>query len=428
MKMTNAGRAWLTVAVLAGCCLALLQVCAPFSFTKSIETTTVDNGKGTYYRLKVKLAYKGEPQDFDIVVGCNVKRITYKDNSTTYEAGLVPTVFGRRMIDGKGLVVRPPDACEGQTTENGEVQPDLLPIVIVYDDADTLDFGIAYLSEDAYESPLSLLKFGGATIAKATRAEFEAFRRAQPNLVKRESLYKAEGGDRFVQNEHLPPVATPLAFICEGYERYRVSDEARRILHQHWPKERPDYSEVDTYDEERALIEATVPTGHTGSQLVRSDGANDVPRRAVAFGVPSGHEADLGMPTRSGGGLVMARRGQFFPPAYYPATSDYRIDKWPADHGVWSEYINAHEKLDDVVIDFEGRRTKGFGYCFMPVHPDVPTEKRRLGRFDRHALFVETAPLHRQRPGSNVPEWIFERDEYIFRHFSIALGSVRGDV
>ena len=27
---------------------------------------------GNYFRLKVKVAYKGEPQDFDIVVGCNV--------------------------------------------------------------------------------------------------------------------------------------------------------------------------------------------------------------------------------------------------------------------------------------------------------------------------------------------------------------------
>ena len=60
-----------------------------WSYTKSVE---VD--RGTYFRLKVKLTYKGEPQDFDIVVGCNVRRITYKDGSGTYEAGLIPSVFG----------------------------------------------------------------------------------------------------------------------------------------------------------------------------------------------------------------------------------------------------------------------------------------------------------------------------------------------
>ena len=60
-----------------------------WSFVRSIA-----DDQGTYYRLKVKLTYKGEPQDFDIVVGCNVRRITYKDGSGTYEAGLIPSVFG----------------------------------------------------------------------------------------------------------------------------------------------------------------------------------------------------------------------------------------------------------------------------------------------------------------------------------------------
>ena len=70
-----------------------------------------DVDHGTYFRLKVDVTYNGEPQHFDIVVGCNVLDIGYKDGSSTHEVGLVPTVYGRRMGDGKGLVVRPPDAC-----------------------------------------------------------------------------------------------------------------------------------------------------------------------------------------------------------------------------------------------------------------------------------------------------------------------------
>ena len=62
-------------------------------------------------------------------------------------------------------------AAAQQTTANGGVQPDLLPVIVVYDNPDTLSFGIAYLSEDAYESPLSALKFGGATIEKATTSQ-----------------------------------------------------------------------------------------------------------------------------------------------------------------------------------------------------------------------------------------------------------------
>jgi len=136
-----------------------------WSFVRSIT-----DDQGTYYRLNVKLTYNGEPQDFDIVVGCNVRRITYKDCSGTYEAGLIPTVFGRRMSDGKGLVIRPPNACDGETTANGKVQPDLLPIVIVYDDADTLDFGTAYLSEDAYQGPLSRCSSSAARLSRVLGA------------------------------------------------------------------------------------------------------------------------------------------------------------------------------------------------------------------------------------------------------------------
>src|SRR6266567_2723416 len=119
--------------IAAGSIVALSQdihraLAQPQGFTKSVE---VDRSK--FYRLKVKLTYKGEPQDFDIVVGCNVRQINYRNNSRTLEVGLIPSVFGRRMSDGKGLVVRPPRACSGETTANGQVPSDLLPVVVVYD-------------------------------------------------------------------------------------------------------------------------------------------------------------------------------------------------------------------------------------------------------------------------------------------------------
>ncbi|MGM4963074.1 hypothetical protein AB7714_06175 [Tardiphaga sp. 1201_B9_N1_1] len=42
------------------------------------------------------------------------------------------------MNDGRGLVVRPPCACAGETTENAGIPPDLMPVVVVYDDAEIL--------------------------------------------------------------------------------------------------------------------------------------------------------------------------------------------------------------------------------------------------------------------------------------------------
>jgi len=134
------------------------------SFTKSFEAKSAGDDRATYYRLKVNLAYKGEPLDFDIVVGCNVRITTYKDNDRTVEVGVAPMAFGLKMKDGHGVVVRPPEACRGETTENGKVPKTLLPLIVTYENADAPWFGIAYASEDAYDSPRSELKFFGATI------------------------------------------------------------------------------------------------------------------------------------------------------------------------------------------------------------------------------------------------------------------------
>jgi len=218
-----------------------------WSFVKSVT-----NDNSTYYRLKVKLAYKGEPQDFDIVVGCNVHQIIYKDNSRTYEAGLIPTVFGRRMSDGKALVVRPPKACRGETTANGRVQPDLLPLIIVYDNADALEFGIAYLSEDAYTSPLSVLKFGGATIEEATRSDFDHFRKTQANAVRRELYHSALDSDQLLRQLQLKRGPRTWAHVCEGYERYLLGDGGRSLLREHWPEGQPKYWQA-SYAVEDAL-------------------------------------------------------------------------------------------------------------------------------------------------------------------------------
>jgi hypothetical protein len=85
-----------------------------WSFTKSVEVISPDQDRGYYYRLKVNLAYKGEPLDFDIVVGCRVRITTYKDNDRTVEVGVVPTVFGLKTKDEQGVAVhtqRLPVAC-----------------------------------------------------------------------------------------------------------------------------------------------------------------------------------------------------------------------------------------------------------------------------------------------------------------------------
>jgi hypothetical protein len=390
------------------------------SFVKSIE-----EDHGTYYRLKVKLAYKGQPQDFDIVVGCNVRQINYGGGGgRTYEVGLVPTVFGRRMDDSKGLVVRPPDACDGRTTANGKVQPDLLPVIVVYDDAETLSFGTAYLSEDAYESPLSVLAFGGATIEKATKSEFDEFRRTRPNLVKRESYFSPLDSDDELRKKNFRRLTRPFGHACQGYMRFRIPEDVRPLVRQRWPDGHPTYWKPDT-DEQQYEITRQI----WGRKQILTDRPNDVPRNwhHLMEMIPE-YTANRGLATRAGGGLASQTRGTLFPPSIYPATDDNQSHRWPADPAQWPAFLASKEAFAASDVDFRGGQTRGFAYCSalsrVPKTAEVMsdlTQKRRVFRIDGQDVVSKQSPL-----AANV--WIFERDEYVFHAFDIALDSTRGDI
>lgn len=419
-KRTGAGRFASILALICGTTLAVqASGCMAASFIKSVQ-----EDHGTYYRLTVKLAYKGEPQDFDIVVGCNVRQINYMDNSSTYEVGLVPTVFGRRMSDGRGLVVRPPDACSGETTANGRVQPDLLPIVVVYDDADTLDFGTAYLSEDAYGGPLSMLKFGGARIEKATRAEFDAFRSAQVNLVKRESYHSNIEPDARLRQLGLLRLTRPFGSFCQGYMRFRIPEELRPMVQRRWPEKKPDYWRADTYDLERPIVEAI------GNQKqLRSDRANDPPHAWESFMemIPE-RTADRGLATRSGGGLVSGSRGGFFPPSLYPETDDYQVHRWPAERAQWFDFLAAKDVFVTSDLDFRRGQSRGFAYCSSDVR-SAGDEKLGAAIAQKPKVFrVDGQTVVSKHPPIASGAWIFERDEHVLYHFQISLESTRGDV
>jgi hypothetical protein len=391
-------------------------------FVKSIE-----EDHDTYYRLKVKLTYWGTPQDFDIVVGCNVKQIFYKDGGTTYEAGLVPTVFGRQMYDGKGLVIRPPDACKGQTTANRMVPADFLPLIVVYDNADTLDFGVAYLSDDAYENPLSVLGFGGASIDKATRDEFDAFRRAQPNLVTRES-YWGRAGDEVLKRMKLTRPARPWAYSCETYKRFRIPEELRPFVREHWPDGNPHYWQIMNG---QALGQFEFSITHRS--LLQSDRKDDPVRPFGSFGPANG--ADSGLMRRNGGGLITLYPSKpisstAVSPAFYPVANEFR-HPWPADPKERTAYLAGLDKIAVADLDFRGGFTKGFAYCFTHWVPSaergVPewmASKRIIGRVDGEDI----VPNRAIGGVWAEPSWLFEHDEYVFLLFQVYLTSTRGDV
>jgi hypothetical protein len=390
-----------------------------WSFTKSVDD------HATYFRLKIKLTYKGGPQDFDIVVGCNVRTITYKDNSTTYEAGLVPTVYGRRMIDGKGLVIRPPDACRGQTTANGGVPTNFMPVVIVYDDADTLGFGTAYISDDAYGSPLSLLGFGGATVETATRAEFERFRSEGPaNLVTRNSYHSYQGED-VVAKMGLRKVWPSFGAVCHAYSRLRVPEEVRGAIRQYWPDSRPRYWRPAGAQ----LLTRAVQLIVRRDRAQRDDGGP-----IVSIGRFWGSESlpDRGVVRAVGGGIVEEPQPLApLAPSVYPASSEFSANFWPHDPDLWPAFLSARDSLVAARIEFSDGRNRGFAYCYSP--PSLPASSAvvRLAITKHSVSYVSSEEIDGSQEELSLfdePSDFFEADQYRFSEYRFGLSSHNGDV
>ncbi|KUL95442.1 hypothetical protein DK26_09835 [Bosea sp. WAO] len=379
-----------------------------WSFTQSISPDT-----GTYFRLEVKVTYKGEPVDFDIVVGCNIRRTGYKDGSSSVEVGMVPVVFGKRMPDNKGLVVRPPDACGGRYIKEGWIPDDLLPVMVVYDDADTLAFGTAYMSVDAYASSLSELRFERATIAAATRQEFDTFRKEQTNLANQASWRSVMG------------------YRCHAYARYRIPEVARDLVHQAWPADHPRYWDPG-------------PTPAFAAALWDAERQRDIggPFRGRLGWADSGESpANRGVARNTGGGQIgppQTRSINRWGPSYYPVYSDNNTGlKMPAHVKDWPEYIRGLPKFIGQKVDFQNGLTRGLAYCY--IAPSVPdsTPSPTKQHWESVRAWNESPALHlvdrdriigaSPRLANKVVRFI-ERDEYFFDIVEFYLEGTRGDV
>lgn len=390
---------------------ALSRLFGGTSFAKSAKVTAPRDDHAVYYRLKVNLAYKGEPLDFDIVVGCHVGITTYKDNDRTVEVGVAPMLFGLKVKDGRGVVVRPPDACNGETTENGKVPKELLPLVVTYENADQPWFGLAYVSEDAYVSPRSELKFFGATISKATRDEWQEWRRteAPKNFVTYELLGINEA-NRW-ENPRWKPGYRAMGSICGGLSRVRLPVAVSEAIHPFWPAGRPDY---------------WYPNGDASRAL---DSAGDYHGKTVLFnGSPlraynrTGAQFFPGLPRHRPGALIFF--AEHVAGDIYPAKSDLSLNLLDAAGQLPAEIkVKQRKSYADVIVSSE---LKGFAFCDVVWNiAGLPSEIDYPGNPNVNLINGQQINEELQRITGDF-SYAFERDEYVYFHERYSLVNVFG--
>jgi len=372
---------------------------ALMSFTKSVKVTTPGEDRGYYYRFRASYDYKGEPLDFDIVVGCRVKITTYKDNDRTVEVGVVPTLFGLKTRDQHGVAVQVPQACKGETTQNGRVPKTLLPLVVTYQRADEPWSGVAYASEDAYNNPRSELKFLGSTIARATREEWQAWR-------------ETEAGKNFITYEVLginpanmwdfpkwKPGLRVMASQCLSISRVKLSDTVRTVVTSGWPLSKPSY----WFPDERTRQSLwDIAYGPNKPPLIDGNRFQDF--------LESGSPGLNGLARREPGAVIFFSRQ--VEGDVYPAHTDLSINRLEPTGELAAE-MRAKERLDYSAAEIKPE-LRGFAFCDSSIvsingAPQWPPKYlyRNVNRVNGEAISEQLAKY-----GTNY-SIAFERDEYI---------------
>ena len=242
-----------SIAVASGQVMAI-AILALFGWGESsarAQTKKIED-RGRYYRITADYTYKGAPLRIDFGLACAARITTYRDNDTSFDVFSSPDLYGVRTSDNAAVVISTYEYCRAF---QGHPMPlDFLPITVVYDDPETLAFGIMYASDEAYANPSSVLTLPKVNVARMTRAEYDEIRRTGVRNVVRNP--RNDGQLRAKLSEYQPGKKPPIGTTCEGWSRVELPSEARAVLRGHWPSDKPRYWRPEIRDVSLSLEKA----------------------------------------------------------------------------------------------------------------------------------------------------------------------------
>jgi hypothetical protein len=360
--------------------------------------------QGYFYRVKVKLSHGDENLDFDYVVACNIRVTRWKDGGLSDDTRLTPERMYRATAAGNAVSVKTPALCgmPGRPqllTETGYVPPDLLPLIIWFDDAKELSYGWGYVGEAAYESPYAKLKFGGANISAATREDWEKWReKSKAEYVQIGDLPGPWGEANFSEPVRLNRIVT----VCHAMTGFKLPEKSAELLRPWMPHVATTYwhtRERMSHQERHILLDAisgqvqvTFPGGIGRYQFFAGDYAN-------GSGVPvrSGRQVQSPphVPTR-------------WPPDFWPVITPPHSTSPPAVAGQ-KDYIYR------ALVSDQAR--KGFAWCDnFGWRQAALGEGWNGGAASATFMFDNEVIYHEPRIGDLEGTPIFRSSEYIYRY------------
>lgn len=384
--------------------------------TAQVQTYTKDQGYFYRFRAGFEVKATGEQLDFDYVVACNIRLTRWRDGGLSNDSTHSPRAMFKATNNGQAVMLRTLEACHGLTSEHEDVPPDVLPLAIWFEDVADLSAGLGYVSEDAYENPLGKLKFHGARVDRATRADWEAWRaKSAEEYVERGALPGPWGYD--FPNPH-DPTFGPYVVQCDGYRRLKLPEDMRPKLHVFWPESQPRFWTLSS-TEERNLIGGVI-----------SDPNQPLPpglgRWSRRFGTPSESRSE-GLPLRSGRivanslnadgsrrrHLAVSWPTETYPFLWPPLTSIMPVEKAAPAPG--STYVLRLEYRDGALNGFAACQNGGKALEYGSRNGFPPPV--------RHVFEVDglvAKQLVGRAPAMERPAYVAERDEAVFVYFSAA--------
>jgi hypothetical protein len=389
---------------LAIACVGNATLATPDGYTKSVTEGS------RFYRLVAHYMHGQEKVDFDIVVGCGVRSINYRDNDSSFDDIRDPLIFAKPTGDGGAVMQIVSDACRGETTDSGEVPPDFLPGAVWFDDKSDLSFGIGYTTEDAFENPRSKLKFLGAQIHPATADEWQAYQPLARTNLMRSRIYTYRGSVAQPNQEaiqaHLWDVQKLKVWrpwlLCTGIKRVKLSDPAERAaLAALRPAGNPRFWMDDAKPETR---QAKL------SAISKADGKPGISVGAHDFGDYQDDYQSSGFPTRAHGGK--------FTPSAYPA----EVFPFRDPRGLhWLTPAVGTSPVIDFDIDLDGGKNLGFIYCYSGLVNGTPVGDAHLPGYLERRFTTRIDGISVEVPGGADSAFsqgpfvgFFEGDQYYY--------------
>lgn len=379
--------------------------------------TKTEKLPGACFRFTSKYIHDGDEElVFDTVVACSTQ-VSSRATGSSVLSGMTPNLFAKRTRNNNAVLVVTPDLCsEANRGLWDDLPKTFIPITVWFENAEELTFGLAYVSEDAYESPKSHLKFVSAKVEPATREDWEAWWANRPeNMVRQDMILPRVSAPRKDWERYYAfwPGKQYFADTCRGVIKLKLSEKTREKVRAHWPEDRPRYwavkpkeagSELRRYLLSEATYFVTVPGEYEARYIWHS------PHRHFTV---SSRTAPGG--TTSKYSTINIKPAEYYPQMrddYYPFLLSPEVDK---------------KREFSVRVDSNDPSNRGFFACFngpasnafealdyyLPSGRSKPTNAYINGVKVRKEGFA----FSRSYP----MQFVFERDTHLYRftHFPI---------